>query len=152
MSTQASIVNPVSVSNEREIQPMDLPIEQLNNLKAQHEEEIRELQKQMESLAGRMRHIYRMYIYNIEWPLLVSGAKNRFIMAKSSLSDLKEAKNDNQILIPLNSSLYVPGTVNDKNKVMVELGTGYFAEKTIEEATALIDRKVSECCAPAVKL
>lgn len=53
MSTQASIVNPVSVSNEREIQPMDLPIEQLNNLKAQHEEEIRELQKQMESLAGR---------------------------------------------------------------------------------------------------
>lgn len=50
--SQASIVNPVSISNEREIQPMDLPIEQLNNLKVQHEEEIRELQKQMESLAG----------------------------------------------------------------------------------------------------
>lgn len=49
---EASIVNPLTVSNEREIQPMDLPIEQLNNLKLQHEEEIRELQKQMESLAG----------------------------------------------------------------------------------------------------
>lgn len=73
---------------------------------------------------------------------MVSGAKNRFIMAKSSLGDLQEAKDDNPILIPLNSSLYVPGTVNDKNKVMVELGTGYFAEKSIEEATALIDRKV----------
>ena len=50
--SQASIINPVTVSNEREIQPMDLPIEQLNNLKMQHEEELRELQKQMESLAG----------------------------------------------------------------------------------------------------
>ena len=48
----ASIVNPVTVSNEREIQPMDLPVEQLSNLKAQHEEEIRELQKQLESLAS----------------------------------------------------------------------------------------------------
>lgn len=47
-----SAVSPVSVNNEREIQPMDLSIEQLNNLKQQHEEEIRELQRQLEQLSG----------------------------------------------------------------------------------------------------
>ena len=38
---------------------MDLSIEQLNNLKQQHEEEIKELQKQLEQLAGEMLH--RLY-------------------------------------------------------------------------------------------
>lgn len=37
-----------------------------------------------------------------------------------------------------------PGTLHDTGKVIVELGTGYFAEKTTEEAKELIDRKVSE--------
>jgi predicted RNase H-like nuclease (RuvC/YqgF family) len=51
--SSASSVSPVSVNNEREIQPMDLSIEQLNNLKQQHEEEIRELQRQLEQLSGQ---------------------------------------------------------------------------------------------------
>ena len=33
----------ISVSNEREIQPYQLSLEQLNSLKTQHEEEINEL-------------------------------------------------------------------------------------------------------------
>lgn len=40
----------ISVTNEREIQPFQLSIEQLSALKTQHEEELQELQKQMESL------------------------------------------------------------------------------------------------------
>lgn len=140
-----SLVSPVSISNEREIKPMDLPIEQLNNLKMQHEEELRELQKQMESLAGKLPQ-------RVHWPqwqkiillTLVTGAKNRFLMAKSSLNELQSAEDNNALMIPLNASLYVPGSVHDKNKVIVELGTGYFAEKSIEDAHALVDRKV--CC------
>jgi hypothetical protein len=55
---------PLSVSNEREIQPMDLSIEQLNNLKQQHEEEIKELQKQLEQLASedQMTEVPLVYI------------------------------------------------------------------------------------------
>lgn len=63
-------------------------------------------------------------------------------MAKNSLTELDGSEDNNRLLIPLNSSLYVPGVVNDKNKVIVELGTGYFAEKTIPEAQELVDRKV----------
>jgi len=47
MSAAAPII---SVTNEREIQPFQLSLEQLSSLKTQHEEELMELQKQMESL------------------------------------------------------------------------------------------------------
>jgi hypothetical protein len=52
-----SAVNPMTISNEREIQPMDLSIEQLNNLKQQHEEEIKELQKQLDQLSGMQHYL-----------------------------------------------------------------------------------------------
>ena len=71
-----------------------------------------------------------------------SGAKNRFTMAKSSLAELESSEDNNALLIPLNSSLYVPGNIVDKKKVIVELGTGYFAEKSVDDASAMIDRKV----------
>ena len=63
-------------------------------------------------------------------------------MAKNCLTELVESEPNNALLIPLNASLYVPGNLYDKNKVVVELGTGYFAEKSFEDATALIERKV----------
>ena len=110
----------ISTSNEREINPMQLSIEQLHTLRQQHEEEIQEMQKQLDSLAQ---------------------ARNRFLSAKSSLNDIAETPSDNFLYVPLSSSLYVPGHVVNPDKVMVELGTGYFCEKTISEAKDLIDRK-----------
>ena len=40
-------VTPFTVSNEREIQPMQLSMEQLSYIKNQHDEEIAELQNQV---------------------------------------------------------------------------------------------------------
>ena len=34
-----------------------------------------------------------------------------------------------QILVPLTSSLYVPGNLKDAGKVLVDVGTGYYVEK-----------------------
>lgn len=47
-----------------------------------------------------------------------------------------------EILVPLTASLYVPGTICDSNKVLVDVGTGYFVEKTVPKAKELIERKV----------
>jgi prefoldin alpha subunit len=96
-STNAPVsANPVSVSNEREIQPMQLSLEQLNSLKTQHENELQELQRQLEALVN---------------------AKNRFGLAKSTLLDIGSYSEDHKILVPLNSSLYVPGKILEPNKV-----------------------------------
>uniref|UniRef100_A0A7S3HCV2 Prefoldin subunit 5 n=1 Tax=Spumella elongata TaxID=89044 RepID=A0A7S3HCV2_9STRA len=110
----------VSITNEREIQPMQLSLEQLSSLKTQHENEIQELSRQMEALYG---------------------AKNRYNNAKVVLGDINTCPSGNQLMIPLNSSLYVPGKIVNPDKVVVELGTGYFCEKEIPEAVKLIDRK-----------
>eukprot|EP00286_Rhodomonas_abbreviata_P019197 CAMPEP_0181292238 /NCGR_PEP_ID=MMETSP1101-20121128/2396_1 /TAXON_ID=46948 /ORGANISM="Rhodomonas abbreviata, Strain Caron Lab Isolate" /LENGTH=148 /DNA_ID=CAMNT_0023396687 /DNA_START=53 /DNA_END=502 /DNA_ORIENTATION=+ len=110
----------MSVSNEREIQPMQLSLEQLSGLKTQHENEIQELQRQTDSLYG---------------------AKGRFSNAKSVLGDINTCAEGNSLMIPLNSSLYVPGKIVNPNKVVVELGTGYFCEKDVPGAIDLIERK-----------
>jgi hypothetical protein len=89
-------VAPVTVSNEREINPLQLSLEQLNSLKGQHEEELQQLQRQGETLIG---------------------AKNRFLTVKSTLNDLQQSKVGDRLLIPLNSSLYVPGTMVEPEKV-----------------------------------
>lgn len=36
---------------------------------------------------------------------------------------------DKPILVPLTTSLYVPGTLADTDNVIVEVGTGYYVEK-----------------------
>jgi len=86
----------ISVTNEREIQPMQLSLEQLSSLKTQHENEIQELSRQMESLYG---------------------AKSRYNNAKAVLGDINTCPSGNQLLIPLNSSLYVPGKIVNPDKV-----------------------------------
>lgn len=35
-----------------------------------------------------------------------------------------------KILVPLTASLYVPGSLDDAEKVLVDVGTGYFIEVT----------------------
>jgi prefoldin alpha subunit len=114
-------VSPLTVSNEREVTAADLNLDQLSGLKQQHEQELGELQGQLEQL---------------------HGAKNRYISAKSTLDDMSSSPAGSKMLVPLTSSLYVPGTVHRPEKVTVELGTGYFCEKTVPEAKELIARKV----------
>jgi prefoldin alpha subunit len=110
----------VSVSNEREVSAEDLSLDQLANLKQQHEDEIKELSSQLDQLFG---------------------AKNRYINARNVLDDMNKTEEDSTLLIPLTSSLYAPGKIQNPKKVIVELGTGYFIEKTIPEAKDLISRK-----------
>ena len=38
---------------------------------------------------------------------------------------------DTDMLVPLTASLYVPGKLADIQKVVVDIGTGYFAEKVV---------------------
>jgi prefoldin alpha subunit len=114
---------PFTISNEREINPVQLSLEQLSFIKTQHEDEIIELNKQLEALIG---------------------AKNRYLLAKNTVSDISSTALGTSLLVPLNSSLYVQGTISSQDKVIVELGTGYFCEKSIPDAKDLIDRKVGK--------
>jgi prefoldin alpha subunit len=41
----------------------------------------------------------------------------------------QSADNNNSILVPLTSSLYVKGKLADREKVIVDVGTGFYVEK-----------------------
>jgi len=44
-------------------------------------------------------------------------------------------------MIPLTESLYAPGKIVDPNKILVELGAGFFVEKSAEDALKVLERK-----------
>ena len=48
-------------------------------------------------------------------------------------------------MVPLTESVYVPGKIRDPNKLLVEIGTGFFVEKSSKETTAFLDRKLKLC-------
>ena len=68
-------------------------------------------------------------------------AYNKFLDNKEYINDLKTYQ-DKEILVPMTSSLYVPGKCADVKKVTVEIGANFFVETTIEKAEKFCDRKL----------
>ena len=51
---------------------------------------------------------------------------------------------DKPILVPLTSSLYVPGKLADTEHVLVDIGTGFYVEKTTTDAQTFYNAKIEE--------
>lgn len=58
----------------------------------------------------------------------------------------------NNLLIPLTSSLYLPGQIKDKKKFLVDIGTGYYVEKTEEDARKVYEGKITKLNTDSGKL
>ena len=53
--------------------------------------------------------------------------------------DLKpEMRSDKKMLVPLTQSLYVPGLLSDVQKVIVDVGTGYFVDMVCSALKKLV--------------
>ena len=66
----------------------------------------------------------------------------RFQESGESLGKCTSDCQDKEILVPLTGSMYVPGKLKDPEKVVVDIGTGYYVEKDIEAARDYFTRKV----------
>jgi prefoldin alpha subunit len=105
-----------------QINLMDLSLEQLNSLKSQLEQEL----QQLTTSFGGLRE-----------------AQVRFKESKDSLETLNDSNLDKQILVPLTASMFVPGKISNVKEVLLDVGTGYFVEQSVEDAKKFMDRKVS---------
>jgi prefoldin alpha subunit len=77
----------------------------------------------------------------------------RFKECLVSLSKGLNTKNtDRNILVPLTSSLYVPGKLADTDKVIVDVGTGFYVEKRKSDAKVFYEGKVTDLQANLEKL
>ncbi|CAN6287906.1 unnamed protein product [Urochloa humidicola] len=73
----------------------------------------------------------------------IRTATNRLESAAAALQDLSLRPHGKKMLVPLTASLYVPGSLDDAEKVLVDVGTGYFIEKTMAQGKEYCDRKIN---------
>ncbi|XP_051149573.1 prefoldin subunit 5 [Andrographis paniculata] len=73
----------------------------------------------------------------------IRSATARLEIASTALQDLSVRPKGKKMLVPLTASLYVPGTLDDADNVLVDVGTGYFIEKTMAEGKDYCERKIS---------
>ncbi|KAG0227298.1 subunit of tubulin prefoldin [Actinomortierella wolfii] len=105
----------------KQIELQDLEVPQLVDVKKQLEEELQHLTSSFAQL---------------------KQAQNRFVDCMESCKSITSANQDKTILVPLTSSLYVPGKLADVEKVIVDVGTGYYVEKSREDAIKFYDTKI----------
>jgi len=110
------------MATNSEDSPVDittLPIEQLNMLRKQLDQEVQSLMQNYQGLGM---------------------AKQKFVSSKRALDGVS-AKNDGKdVLVPLTASLFVSGTLH--KEVLVDIGTGYFVPRTSKQAQDFMERKV----------
>ncbi|KAI8367156.1 prefoldin, alpha subunit [Choanephora cucurbitarum] len=108
--------------SQQQVNIADLDLASLQQVKSQLEEEL--------------SHLTQSYTK-------LKGVQARFTDCADSVNALKtERADDKTILVPLTSSLYVPGKISDVNKVIVDVGTGYYIEKSVGDASKFYNDKV----------
>ncbi|XP_067884606.1 prefoldin subunit 5 [Heterodontus francisci] len=99
----------------------DLPLQQLEALRSQLEQETEFLTSSIQQL---------------------KLVQTKYVESKESLNKLSKDNAGKDVLVPLTSSMYVPGKLHDVEHVLIDVGTGYYVEKTVCEARNFFKRKV----------
>ncbi|KAK7606021.1 Prefoldin subunit-domain-containing protein [Phyllosticta paracitricarpa] len=68
----------------------------------------------------------------------------RCLGTHKTLTSASTVFTDKPILVPLTSSLYVPGTLANLSSVLVDIGTGFYVEKSTADAADFYDRKIKD--------
>jgi len=69
-------------------------------------------------------------------------ATSKFQESLQSVAKLEGSENGHEVMVPMTSSLYVPGKLKDTDTLLIDIGTGYYVEKTRKEAIDYFQRKI----------
>ncbi|GAB6030644.1 hypothetical protein CHUAL_007500 [Chamberlinius hualienensis] len=69
-------------------------------------------------------------------------AQTKFQESGECLEKITPANEGKEILVPLTGSMYVPGFLGNVSNVLIDVGTGYFAEKGVDSAKDYFKRKM----------
>lgn len=69
--------------------------------------------------------------------------KQKYKNSADCISEISKPNTDSkELLVPITSSMYVPGKLVDSDKVLLDIGTGYYAEKNRSDAEEFCNRKM----------
>ncbi len=97
--------------------------------------ELGELQQLQQQLSSEMNNFVSSLI-----ALQQTAAK--FATAGRSVESLKDTKQGDMLMLPMTESLYVPGTLENVDTVLLEIGTGYYVERGVDAGVEYCRRKV----------
>merc|ERR1712046_59675 len=103
------------------VSPASLSLEQLHQVNKQLEQEVKQFRMQMSTM---------------------SGIIDKIDEAKEALDAITPANQGKSMMVPLTKSLYCPGRLTSSNKVLIEIGTGYYVRKDKDKAVEFFDRKL----------
>ncbi|XP_067618392.1 probable prefoldin subunit 5 [Eurosta solidaginis] len=98
-----------------------LNLEQLMQIRQEMEKEIGSIQDSLQTLYS---------------------CKTKYASSKEALESFQPEWQDRQILVPLTSSMYVPGRIKDLDNFVIDVGTGYYVEKNLEDSKDYFMRRV----------
>jgi prefoldin alpha subunit len=108
-------------SNNSTIQLDSMSLEELNQIQQQEQERLSALTQRLAQLRSAAGRLYQ---------------STRAIEAVTPASEGAEA------LLPLTESVYVKGRIRNSQKLLVDIGTSFFAEKSSKETVAFLERKI----------
>jgi len=98
-----------------------LSLDELNQAKQQEE--------------GRLQALTNRYAQ-------LRAAAARLTASSNAISELSPSSEGKEVMIPLTESVYVPGKLREPKKLLVEIGTGFYVEKTAVDTNKFLDRKL----------
>eukprot|EP01127_Copromyxa_protea_P013806 TRINITY_DN3744_c0_g1_i1.p1 TRINITY_DN3744_c0_g1~~TRINITY_DN3744_c0_g1_i1.p1 ORF type:complete len:144 (+),score=45.81 TRINITY_DN3744_c0_g1_i1:31-462(+) len=107
-------------------QPIDistLPVEQLGMILKQLEEELQILQRSYSQL---------------------KSARSVYSDSTEALQTIKPENKGKEIFVPVTGSMYVKGNLSNVDNVLVDIGGGYYVQKTTKGAVDYTERKGKE--------
>ncbi len=69
---------------------------------------------------------------------------SEFASVLETLSELPNAQNNNEILVPISSGIFVKAKLQEKNKLLVNVGSSVVTEKSVEDTKKLIESQLVE--------
>ncbi|XP_043274382.1 prefoldin subunit 5 [Venturia canescens] len=114
----------ISATEAPHLQQIDLKtfnLQQLGQLKQQIDQELTVFQDSLQTL---------------------KVAQNKYQESSVCLEKVTPTSKGREILVPLTDSMYVPGKLAGTGTVLVDIGTGYYVEKDIEDAKDYFKRRV----------
>ncbi|QDS74342.1 hypothetical protein FKW77_004582 [Venturia effusa] len=124
----------------QQIKITDLTQPQLNQLKTSLNSDLQTLTQSLQSLRVAQSK-FRDCLVSLRKGL---GGGTNNTNTNTNTDKTSPSPSPKQILVPLTSSLYVPGTLTDSEKVLVDIGTGFFVEKSVAQAEVFYEGKVRE--------
>ncbi|CAI5517071.1 unnamed protein product [Closterium sp. Naga37s-1] len=97
-----------------------LPVEQVRQIREQVEGEVKMLSDSLASLRAALA---------------------RIDASRAAVEAMAKQQEGASMLVPLTGSMYIAGTVAEPSHVLIDVGAGYYIEKSVEEAMGYCMRK-----------